>query len=200
MKILKYILFIIIGLTVAFFAAGLLKPSVSYGHEFKVDKPIEEAWAVSQDRTKFKQWLKGFESIELISGKQNEVGSKYKVVVKPSEDEDPFEMIQTLIDYKEFESVTLHFDSDIMNFEQTISYGNADKLTSVKSDSKVIGKNLMSRSLFAVMEMLTGSFSAQETENFENLKKLIEANTTDYYPTPINVEDVGPTEESDTTE
>ena len=40
------------------------------------------------------------------------------------------------------------------------------------------------RSMFAVMDLLSGSFQKQEAENFENLKKLIDENTTDYFPAP----------------
>ena len=81
MKVLKYILFLIIGLVVLYFAIGLIKPVVQYGHEVTVNKPVKEAWAVAQDETKYGQWLKGFKSIELLEGEKGKAGSKYKVVV-----------------------------------------------------------------------------------------------------------------------
>jgi len=37
------------------------------------------------------------------------------------------------------------------------------------------------RSMFAIMETLTGSFTKQETKNIEALKNVIEENTTNYY-------------------
>lgn len=180
MKILKYILFIIIGLIVLFLAIGLLKQSVNYGHEITVNKPIQEAWFVTQDVSKYSQWLEGFKSMELISGEENKVGSKYKVIVEPGEGQPEFDMIETLVSIKEYDHVTLHFDSAPMNFEQTISFKEANGMTTVKTESKVIGKNILSRSMFALMEMLTGAFTKQETKNIEALKILIEENTTDY--------------------
>jgi len=180
MKILKYILFIIIGLIVLFLAIGLLKKSVSYGHEIKVKKPIQEAWFVTQDATKYSQWLEGFKSIELISGEQNKVGSKYKVIVEPGEGQPEFEMIETLVSLEELDHVTLYFDSEFMDFEQTISFKEANGMTTVKTDSKVIGKNIISRSMFAIIEMFTGSFTKQETKNIDALKRVIEENTTVY--------------------
>lgn len=181
MKILKYILFLIIGLFLIFLAMGFFKPEVNYGCEITVNKPLEEAWYVTQDASKYSQWLEGFKSMELISGDEGQVGSKYKVIVQPGEGQPEFEMIETVVAIKEYDHVTLHFDSEPMNFEQTISYKkNNDGMTTVKSASKVIGKNIMSRSMFAAMEMLMGAFTSQETKNFEDLKKLIEENTTDY--------------------
>ena len=184
MKILKYVLYFIVGFVVLFLAVGLIKPSVSYGHEIKVNKPVEEAWAVSQDESKYSQWLEGFKSMELISGEKFEAGSKYKVVVNPGEGQPDFEMTETIVSIKEFDHVTMTFDSDFMDFEQTINFSEADGTTTVKSDSKVIGKNIFTRSMFALMEMFTGAFQKQEAKNFEALKKLIEENTTDYYPAP----------------
>jgi len=186
MNILKYLLFAIIALVIAFFAIGIFKPSVGYGHEFQVNKSIQEAWAVSQDVSKYSQWLEGFKSIELISGEEGAVGSKYKVIVDPGEGQpDNFEMIETVVSIKEFDHVTLHFASEPMDFEQTISFKEKDGMTNVKSDSKVLGKGAVSRSAFALMEMLGGAFTAQETKNFESLKKLIEENTTDYFAAPV---------------
>jgi len=173
MKILKYILFAIIGLILIFFLIGLIKPVTKYGHTITVNKSIGEAWEVSKDETKFAQWLDGFKSIELISGERDAVGSKSKVIVNPGEGQDDFEMTQTLISIKEFDHVEMHFDSDFMDFEQIISFKENDGTTTVKTDSKVIGKNLMSRSIFAIMEMF-GGFTKQETKNIEALKKVIE--------------------------
>ncbi len=184
MKILKYLLFFLLGLLILFFLAGLLHPTVQYGHTIRVNKPIQEAWAVHQDASKYKQWLKGFQSIDLISGEKGKVGSQYKVVVKPSEEDDEFVMIETIKSIKEFDHIRLSFDSDMMVFDQRTSFKEENGKTSISTDSKVSGKGLFMRSMFALMERLGGSFTSQEVENIENLKKVIEANTTNYYPSP----------------
>lgn len=187
MKIFKNLLYGLLALVILFLAVGFLKPTVTYGHEILVDKPIEEAWAVLLDAEKYGEWLAGFQSIDLLSGEAGEVGSTYKVVVKPSEQEDDFEMIETLVAKEDFDHVSLSFDSDMMVFDQTTSLAEVDGKTSVKTDSTVKGKGMMMRSMFALMEMLGGSFQAQEVENIERLKKVIEANTTDYYPAPVEM-------------
>ena len=80
-------------------------------------------------------------------------------------------------------------DNDIISNDmcgllvQTTSFEEKDGTTKITTDSKVIGKSILSRAMFAIMEKLGGSFTAQEAENIENLKKVIEENTTDYYPT-----------------
>ena len=196
MKILKYILIVLAVLVVIFIAIGFIVPTVEYGHEITVDKPLKEAWAVSQDETKFAQWLEGYKSIELISGEKGKVGSKYKVVVNPGEGQEDFEMIETVVAKKEFDHVNMHFDSDMMDFDQKIIYTEVDGKTKIKTESTVSAKGMMMRSMFAFMEMVGGVFHAQEKKNIEALKKVIEENTTDYYPAPAvsEIEDSLPEE------
>lgn len=189
MKLLKYLLYVVIGLVLIFILIGFIKPSVEYGHEITVNKPLKEAWAVHKDESKFTQWLAGFKSIELISGEPEQVGSKYKVVVNPGEGQEDFEMIQTIVSIKEFDHIEFDFDSEMMGFEQTTTFSEADGKTTIKTDSKVSGKGMMMRSTFALMEILGGSFQAQEVKNIEALKKVIEQNTTDYYPSPVVAEE-----------
>lgn len=182
MKILKTLLLFILGLLGLVLLLGLLKPTVDYGHEIEVDKSIAEAWAVQQDYTKLNQWLKGFKSIDLISGEQGKVGSKYKVVVSPGEDQPDFEMIETILSIKENDHIDLTFDNEMMIFDQKTSFAEKDGKTIIKTDSTVKGKGIMMRSMFALMELLGGSFQAQEEENIEALKRVINENTTDYFP------------------
>jgi len=185
MKFLKYLFFSIVGFILIFLAIGILKPTVKYGHEITVNKPLKEAWAVHQDASKYGDWLAGFKSIDLTEGQLNAVGSKYKVVVNPGEGQEDFIMTETIISKKDFDHIGLNFDSEMMIFDQTTSFSESDGKTTIKTDSKVKGKGTMMRSMFALMDMLTSSFQKQEVENIENLKKVIEANTTDYYPAPV---------------
>ncbi|MEO1513429.1 MAG: SRPBCC family protein [Bacteroidota bacterium] len=188
MKTLQYALYTVAAIVGLFFLAGLLKSSVSYGHEVTVNKSIEEAWAVSQDESKYSQWLEGFQSIELISGEKGAVGSKYKIVVDPGDGQDLFEMVETVVSVKEFDHVSMEFDSEMMDFEQTMSFTKEGEQTRIKTESKVIGKSLGTRSMFAIMEMVLGAFTAQEAKNIEALKTLIENNVTNYSPLPSTAE------------
>ncbi len=180
----KYLGLVLIFLVFCFFAIGLLKPTVDYGHTITVDKPVTEAWAVHQDATKYHQWLKGFQSIELIEGEQNTVGSKYKVVVIPQEGADEFVMIETIKSIQPNDHVTLHFDSDLMEFDQTTTFTTKGKQTMITTDSKTRASTFISRCIFSMAELFTGMFKAQEVENIENLKSVIESNTDVYNTAP----------------
>jgi carbon monoxide dehydrogenase subunit G len=180
MKIFKYLLFLVLGLILIFVAVGLFTPVVDYGHEIKVKKPIAEAWAVTQDESKYAQWLEGFKSIELLSGEKGTVGSTYKVIVNPGEGQDDFEMTETVVSLKEHDHVEMKFDSEMMDFEQRMSFAVEGGGTRIWTESKVLGKNVMMRAMFALMEGLGGAFETQEAKNMEALKVLIDENQTVY--------------------
>ncbi len=186
MKFLKGLLSLILILVVLFILVGVLRPEVEYGHTIQTNKSVKEAWAVTQDASKYKQWLKGFKSMELLSGEEGAVGSTYKVVVEPGEGQPDFEMIETVTSIKEFEEVDLHFDSDMMDFDQKIQFTETSAGTEIKTISKVKGSGLIMKSMFALMEMFTNSFQKQEEENIEALKTLVNNNTTDYYAVPAS--------------
>ena len=182
MKVFKFLISLILILALLFIAVGFIKPTVHYGHEIVVDKPAKEAWAIHADDAKYAQWLDGFKSIDLINGKHNEIGSQYRVVVSPGEGQPDFEMIETIVDKKDYDYIDLSFDSNRMTFDQRTSFVEDAGQTAIKTESHVSGKGIMMKSMFALMDILGGSFQAQEEKNIEALKNVINNNTTDYYP------------------
>ena len=187
MKFLKYLLIPTVVLVLAFIAVGFIHPEVDYGSEIVVNKPLEEAWAVSEDADKYHLWLDGFKSMYLIEGEYGTVGSKYKIIVNPGDGQEDFEMVETVISREEFDHVQMHFDSDMMDFKQTISFSETEEGVAIVTESKVIGKGAMMRSMFALMEHLSGAFTKQEQKNMNALKKVIEENTTVYGMQSSNV-------------
>ncbi|NND94762.1 MAG: SRPBCC family protein [Flavobacteriales bacterium] len=175
MKILKYLLLILLSIIVLVVVIGLFSPSVSYGYTVDIKKPIEKTWDISQDQSQYHKWLEGFQSMELLSGEYMKEGSTYKVIVNPGEGQDDFEMIETLISIKENDHVQLHFDSEMMDFDQTMTFTEENGVTTIKTDSKVIPKGVMMRAMFTLMEGLGGAFTKQEAKNMEALKELVES-------------------------
>ncbi len=177
LKIITVTFLVVIGL---FLLVGFLFPTIEYGHEIIVDKGIEESWAVSQDTTKMHLWLQGFQSITLIDGIDGQVGSQYKVVVNPGEGQDDFVMHETVLDRQPPSLIHLKFDSEMMLFDQVLYLKQKGDKTVVGTQSKVAGKSIFMRSMFALMHYIAGSFQQQEVKNIEALKNVINSNSSIY--------------------
>ena len=180
MKYLRYLLYIVFGLLTCFLLVGLFVKQVEYSSEVTVNKPAKEAWAVYQDESKMKDWLEGFESIKLTKGEKNEIGSEYLVTI--NQDGETFEIKEILNSFKEFENVNFDFDNDFMLMNYNIDFLDSEGSTKIKSHSIVQPHGLFMR---AMTPLIKGSMIAQEEKHMNDLKKVIESNTTDYFPIEI---------------
>ncbi len=180
MKYLKYILGIIILLGLLFIAKGFLTPTISYDSEVLVDKSVKEAWAVMNDESKVSQWLKGITDMEHVSGEKGTVGAVTKYTfLENGQESIIFETIKSIAPN---DHVAMDFEmKDVMNIDYKVNFIEKDGKTSIKSSSTTKGSGMFMRSMVSFMK---GSMEKQEAENLNNLKKLIEGNTTNYFPAP----------------
>lgn len=190
MKYLKYILGIIALLGVLFIAKGFLTPSIAYSSDFLVDKSIKEAWAVMNDESKISQWLKGITDIEHVSGEKNTVGAVTKYTF--SEDGQESIIFETIKSIRPNEQIAMSFVMEgVMDMDYKVDFSEKDGKTHIESSTITQGTGMFMRSMVSFMK---SSMQAQEDENMANLKKLIDENTTDYFPAPV-VEPVDQAEE-----
>lgn len=185
MKYLKYPIAILATLFLVFLGRGFITPSISYGSEITVDKPIKEAWAVMNDESKISEWLKGITNVEHVSGEKGTVGA----VTKYTFDDDGSEstVIETIKDIKPDKSIIMTFEMEgAMRMNYFVEFTEKEGGTHIKSNTTTIGEGIFMRSLVPFLE---GTMKAQEDENMANLKNVINENTTNYFPAPV-VEEV----------
>jgi len=175
MKILKYILGIVALLVIIFFLLGVIKSEVSYDCEITVDKPMAESWAVSQDETKLSQWLEGLQKVEHVSGTPNTVGAVSDVYFL----NDGQEMVirETITEILPNESISMTFTSDFMDMDYKLAMEEVDGKTKINTSTIATGNGIVSKS---IMALVSSSLTTQEDTNLANLKKIIEANSTNY--------------------
>lgn len=181
MKYLKYFLGIIAVIALLFIGKGILTPSLSYSSEITVDKSIEEAWAVMNDESKISQWLKGIKKVEHISGEKGKVGAvtQYTFV----EDGQESVIRETIKAIRPNEHISMDFVMEgVMTMDYQTNFSEKDGKTHIKSSTVTKGIGMLMRSMVSFMK---SSMQEQEDENMSNLKKLIEGNTTNYFPEPV---------------
>lgn len=181
MKYLKYLLGIVALLGLFFIARGFFTPSISYDSEIIVDKPVGEAWAVMNDESKLSQWLTGMTDMEHIGGEKNTVGAVTKYTY--DEDGQVSTIIETIKSIRPNEHVAMNFViEDVMDMDYKVDFNEKDGKTSIKSSTTAKGIGMFMRSMVSFMQ---GAMQVQEDENMAKLKKLIDNNTTNYFPTLV---------------
>lgn len=187
MKYLKYLLYAVLALVVIFFGKGLLTPSVSYECVTTVNKPANEAWAVMSDESKLAQWIEGYKRGELVSGEKNTVGAVSNIYVEENGEE--MVMQETITALAPNQRMAMTFTMDFMNMDYEISFEEKEGKTMIRSKSMVEGNGLVNQSF---VSFFRSAMVEQEEKNLSSLKKLIEENTTNYFPEPEieEVEDI----------
>jgi len=180
MKIIKYLLIALAVIAVIFFGRGLLTPSVTYGSEVIVEKSAKEAWAVMSDESKISQWIQGYIKSELVSGEKNTVGAVSKIYVDDNGQE--FVMQETITAVKPNELLAMTFSMDFMNMDYKMELEETGDGTKIRTTSTTTGNSLFAKSMVAFIQ---GSMKEQEDKNLNNLKRLIDDNTTDYFSAPV---------------
>ncbi len=186
MKLLKIILGIILLLFILFLLAGVFTPSISYTSEVTVNKPVKEAWAVMQDESKLSQWITGFVKSELVEGTAGQVGTVSNIYVSDSGKE--MIMTETIKKIEPEKSMAMLFHMDFMDMDYEMNLEPQGDKTVIKSSSNTTGNHILAKSMIALMK---GGFKTQEDTNMNKLKKVIDENTTDYFPAPVEVMEDG---------
>lgn len=158
----------------------MLTPSVSYENEIVVNKPANESWAVMSDESNLPKWIEGFKRTELVSGMENTVGVVSKVYVEENGEE--MMMEETITAVKPNEHMAMTFTMDFMDMDYEMLFKEKDGKTTISSKSTTMGNGIFAKSLISFM---SGSMKEQEDKNLNNLKKIIEENTKNYFPEAV---------------
>lgn len=169
MKAVKVILGIIIGLSLIFFATGLIVKETTYTVKIKIDKPIEEVFSKFQDQELLKEWIPEVKSIDIIEEKPGKIGSTYKVVVENQGQE--IAMTEKVLAYVENEKITFHFDAEQMLKTDDYTFTSEGNRTIVSQDSRVTAKSYM---LSCTFPWFKSNFKSISQEYLNRFKAVVE--------------------------
>jgi len=180
MKILKIILGLLLLLILFLVGKGLMTPSVEYDCEVTVNKPAAESWAVMSDSERLPDWIDGFIRTEHVSGEMNTVGAVSNVYVDQGGQEAM--MKETINAITPNEHLDMTFTMDFMDMDYKIDMAEKDGQTQIRSSSVTRGNGLFAKIMVSLMP---SAMKDQEQKNLNNLKKVIEENTKNYFPEPL---------------
>jgi hypothetical protein len=166
-KIVISLIGIIVVLVVAFVCVGVFVPSVEYTTTVEINKPRDVVWRVLRER---KDWIYGFQSFEQISGSPNEVGSRSRVTVFRDGREYSFD--SELKQVKPPEMAETELTNNMLVHDAVVNLTENSGKTTLVSNEKITGTNLIYRSLFALFKSQIAGVSAK---NFDGLKQAVES-------------------------
>jgi len=166
-KIIITLIGVIVVLFVAFFCIGAAVPSVEYTTTVEINKPRDVTWRVLRER---KDWIYGFKNIEQISGAPDQVGSRARITVVRDGSEFTFD--SELKQVRPPEMAETELKNDMLVHDAVVNLSENDGKTTIVSNEKITGTNLLYRSLFAIFK---SRITATSTKNFDGLKQVVES-------------------------
>ncbi|MCG3166178.1 MAG: hypothetical protein POELPBGB_01954 [Bacteroidia bacterium] len=172
---LKKIIFILLGiigaLILGFIAIGFIKPTYNGGVTVTVNAPVSTTFAVFNDTANMRKWMDNFKRIENISGAENEVGSKWKLVY--DENGRDLVMTETITAFEQDKLFAFNMEDEYFKMDIEIRFEEKDGKTIITQTDKGEGKNLPARSMVAIMGSL-GLMQKQQQGMYNKLKDLVE--------------------------
>ena len=170
MDTLVGILIILASLVLIFILIGILIPTIDIKLDTFVKERLDKSWAVFTDEERLGEWLTGLTAIENISGRQNEVGSKWKLTFEENGRE--IEMVEEVTAFKENEIFAFNMDTPFMISQAEIRFKEAEGGTVISVLNQISGKGLFWKSLIPIMK---SNIQKRNAGDYDKLRKMIES-------------------------
>ena len=171
MKIIKIILSVIIGLSLVFFATGLLVKETVYKVEVSINKPVEKVFAEFTKIENSYNWIPDVKSITPIEEKSAKTGSTYKVVVDNNGEE--FTITESVLSYVPNKKIAIFFDAENMLKTNDFIFESLNaNTTKIILEATCKSNSYM---LSCVFPYFKSVFSNQDKSYLDNFKTYVEA-------------------------
>ncbi len=171
MKTVLYVIGFILFCLGAFLLIGLINSSIEYENIVQINRPVKKSWSVFMNDELKKEWLDGYQEMELVSGEAHQPGSVYQLTVQ--QDGKTFLLTERVLENSAERRYSFDLENEILANKVEYLF-----ITPEKNASTVICRNtiransVFMRSLFTFMK---DDFQSRDAENLIRLKELVEA-------------------------
>ncbi len=169
MKALKIILGLVSGLVVAFVLVGFMIPELNFTTTVRASRSVDVTFDVFTNVDLMDQWLEGFESIEILSGEPEEIGSKFRV--RFNDDGTEIEFTEELKTFEEGKAYGFLMDAGFFTNDTMFSFSEESGETTIRASNSMIGSSWYMRSLLPFMK---SDMQRQQVETLQALAALAE--------------------------
>ena len=146
-KLLRIVIAFLVLILLVFFAAGIVRPQVTYQTRVTVPHPLEETWEMFNDIDNLHNWIPEVESVETVRQQPGMVGNQYKMTVENNGQETV--LLETVKEFVENEKVVLRFEAGEMTKTDQYSFVYDGSATTIKGDHSCVGQGYIHKCIFA---------------------------------------------------
>ncbi len=169
MKILKYSIITILVLFLVFISIGILNPTFTYESRIEVNASPQKCWQIFTSQEKMKDWMLDLEEVKLLSGEEGQPGSEYEFTFR--QNDEVIIVREKVAEIRKGEFYAFDLKAEILEARTEVAFENNGETTVIHSKTVAEANDMITRSLFSLME---NTFKEQSDIQYERLKKLIE--------------------------
>lgn len=136
----------------------------------QVAKPLAETWESYMDESLMKEWMQGYESSELIEGRQGEVGSVYEMVFVEGKRRMTFQ--ETVTDLQPEKLFAFHMVGPGVQSKMKIHFAASNAGTTIDSEVESQGTNLFYR---IVLRLFGSMMRKRMIADMQRFRRLVES-------------------------
>lgn len=170
MRSILFYLFLILLVIGGFFAIGYFTKNESVVTQVKVAATPEICWNIYKDPQTMDQWVEDFKAIELVSGTDNIVGAKYKLILNDPEEGETV-MNQELTQVEPYRLQTMKYNNQFLDGSISTTFEEQGDSTLITSTNKYTANTVLLRSIF---HFAKGKVEVIAENQYQDLKMYIE--------------------------
>jgi uncharacterized protein YndB with AHSA1/START domain len=170
MNILKILVLLAVLLIVGVLMIPLFVPTVVIETTITVNKGVDRAFEIVSDTAMMPGWLTGFKYLETVSGKPNQVGSRYRLYFE--EEGNEIVMTEEVTAFRPGELMAFTMENEMMANNTTVRFAPSGGGTEITGTTVMDGKGVVWGALLPLMKSVIEERSAAD---YGRLKALIDA-------------------------
>lgn len=166
---LRYSCAVILVIVAIFFSIGIFIPSLNFENKVSVEKPADISFRVFTSPFSLSAWIPGLKNVKWLSGKTNEVGSKWEMIIE--DDGNEYVMAEELVAYKENELFVVKMENEDILDTIEVRFTGKGTESEIFSSNHVMAKSFLERPFLLLFK---SKLEGQNHEMHKKLKRLIE--------------------------
>jgi len=135
----------------------------------EIEQPVQIVWDTFHDRSLMNKWMIGFDSMQLIEGKENQVGSKYKLYF--DENGKTIEMEETITAFDEPSYFANTMKTEMMETKTTMKFLPTATGTKIEVESVFEAEGMVAN---LMIRMGLSFIENRYKQSYHKFKELVE--------------------------
>lgn len=169
MKTVKIVLGIVIALSLAFFAMGIIVQEIDHTSKVTINKPVEEVFKLLSNQEQWSEWIPEITAIKTVTTSAEVKGNSYAITVKNQDQEIALE--ERVLAFEPNKNLKLLFQGGGLVKIDDYNFHSVNGTTEIVVDTKTRSESFI---LGCMLPLVKGKLAQESQQYLNNFKEFAE--------------------------